>query len=318
MNPELLVIGDCTVDQYMEVDSPQLFHDPHTKEAVLCFMHGSKIPIKSLHHSLAGNATHVSVAAQKLGLKTSLYTELGDDEQSKEFLDRFKKEGIDTKYCKRNSNSNTNIGSIILYETDRTIFSYHAPRKYELPFSKMKKPSWIYYTSMGEGFEKFQKDLLKYIDENPDIVLAFNPGTMQLKDGPEKLKAVLKKTKILFVNRNEACRLINLGQWSDIQSQKLHESLHKLGPQLTLITDGKNGSSAFDGSEFIELPSPEIKGKVVDKTGAGDSYAAAFLAALHYKKPLREAMAWGNKNAASVVASFGCIDSVLSLEDMHD
>jgi sugar/nucleoside kinase (ribokinase family) len=45
--------------------------------------------------------------------------------------------------------------------------------------------------------------------------------------------------------------------------------------------------------------------KVVEMTGAGDSFATAFLAGLHYGKPLPEALRWGAANSASVVGRIG-------------
>lgn len=311
MNPNLLVIGDCSIDQYMHIDSPHIMGNQ------ICFLHGSKIPVKDFHETLAGNACHVAIGAQKLGLQTSVYSEFGDDEQANKFIQEFKNYGIDTTLCNKNPGTKTNTHAIIVYDDDRTIFSYHEPRKYNLDFHKLPKPNWIYYTSLAHGFLDFQKKLLEYARENSDIGFAFNPGTIQLSEGANKLQEVLEVTNVLFANKQEANMLIGMRPGSKKSLQELHEELHKRGVSISLITDGANGSSCFDGDELIELPAPEVKGEVVDKTGAGDSYAAAFLAALHHKKPIRTAMEWGNKNAAHIVTCVGCIDGLLALEDME-
>lgn len=316
MNSDLLVIGDVSVDQYMEIDAPEVSHDPNTGQVRMCFFHGSKIPVSKFHLTLAGNATHVGIGAQKLGLKTAIYTELGDDEYAEQFIKEFGKHGIDVSLCRKNQGTNTNVHAIIVDESERTIFSYHEPRKYNLDFDKLGTPKWIYYTSLAKGFEEFQKKLVDYLDNNPDVVVAFNPGSIMLESNASELKNILKKTHVLFVNKQEANKLLEKSPDSKADLKELHENLHKLGPKLTLITDGSEGSSAFDGNEFLKLSAPKIEGEVVDKTGSGDSYAVAFLSALHYKKTLKEAMEWGNTNAANIVTRIGCIDGLLPLDKM--
>lgn len=307
---DLLVIGDVSIDEYMVIENPHMIGDQ------ICFLHGSKIPVKEFHETLAGNAAHVGVGAQRLGLQTSIYTELGDDARAGRFIDKFKKEGINTKHCNKNKGTSTNVHAIIVYEGERTIFSYHEPRTYRLDFSKLENPQWVYYTSLARGFEKLQEELVSYLKNNSDIVVAFNPGTRQLKAGVSKLTSILQITHVLFVNKREAYKLLETDPKGDLPLREVHKKLHELGPKITVITDGKRGSSAFDEEEFIELQALKPDGPVIDKTGSGDSYAVAFLAALHYKKTLRESMNWGNKNAVSIIKSVGCLDGLLTKEQI--
>ncbi|MCA4918881.1 MAG: adenosine kinase, partial [Roseomonas sp.] len=45
--------------------------------------------------------------------------------------------------------------------------------------------------------------------------------------------------------------------------------------------------------------------KLVDSTGAGDAYAAGFMAALTRRLPLPECGRWGSTAAAEVISHFG-------------
>jgi len=69
--------------------------------------------------------------------------------------------------------------------------------------------------------------------------VAFNPGTHQLKQGLEKLKPLLEVTSILFVNKEEARRLV--GELPTIK--ELLTALCKVGPDVTVITDGGRRSA---------------------------------------------------------------------------
>ena len=305
MASDLLVIGDCSIDQYMDVDDSMVLSEPSTNEEKVCFLLGSKVPVLKFNSRLAGNACHVGIGCQRLGIPTSIYTELGDDGYAQNFIDKFVIEGVDTTYCETNKGTNTNIHVIILHAGDRTIFSYHKPCSYKLPFETMSKPKWIYYTSLASGFEKFQSELASYLNTNPEIGLAFNPGSFQLKAGVDILREIISRTNILFVNKEEAYRILGEEPDQDIALKKLHEMLCDLGANVTVITDGKNGSSAYDGTQFEQVDAPELKSIVKNKTGAGDSYASAFLSAIYYKKSLKEALAWGNRNSASVIENSG-------------
>ena len=309
---DLLVIGDCSVDQYMGIDDSTVIHDSNENKEVVCFVHGSKIPVHKFNSSLAGNACHVGIGCAKLGLNCSIYTELGNDSNGENFIKEFKKYGINTKYCNLNEDTSTNIHTVIWHANERTIFSYHEPRTYNVPFDTLDKPKWIYYTSLAHGFEEFQKKLVTYVEANKDIGFTFNPGSIHLEN-IESFVKILTYLDVIFVNKEEAQK-ISKSQSNEMS--ELHTQLRKLGPKITVITDGKNGASAFDGSRVYYKEAQNIEGPIVDKTGAGDSFAAAFLAALHYKHNIQTALDWGSKNSANIVRYLGCIDGLLSKQQI--
>lgn len=312
---DLLVIGDCSVDLYMDILDSSVLQDPSTQESKLCFLHGSKIPVEKFNTNLAGNAIHVGVGAAKLGLKTQVYTELGDDDYGHRFFSRFEKENVNTEYVRLNKGENTNVHAIIWHAGDRTIFSYHEPRKYELDFSKLEKPKWLYYTSLAHGFERFQEGLVVWLKENSDIGVTFNPGSIQMTEIAEVHK-FLKVTDVLFVNREEGEKIAGFMTLDETPILKTHERLHELGAKMIVMTDGKKGSSVYNGNNLYEKPAT-IVDKVLDKTGAGDTFAATFLAALHYGKDIETAMDWGNRNSANTVQVIGCIDGLMTLDEIE-
>ncbi len=313
---DLLVIGDCSVDQYMDIEDSAVLNDPSTQEQRICFLHGSKIVVDKFYANLAGNSCHVGVGAARLGLKVGIYTELGDDDYGDKFIKTFKTEGIDTKLCRQAKNTNTNVHTIILHAGERTIFSYHEPRKYHLDFEHLKgaeKPKWIYYTSLAHGYEEFQNNLVKYIKASDDIGVAYNPGSIQLTN-LNKVKEFLQIVDVLFVNKEEAKKILEIKD--DVEGRLLHEGLHKLGAKLTVITDGAKGASAYDGSKVVVKPALTVD-KIVNKTGAGDTYATTFVSALNYGKTLEVAMDWSAKNSANVVKGTGALAGMLGKSEVE-
>lgn len=74
--------------------------------------------------------------------------------------------------------------------------------------------------------------------------------------------------------------------------------------KLFVVTLGASGSRAFAGSRRFDCPAVPVD-KVVDTTGAGDAFAAGFLASYCHGSGIPVAMQDGAKLASKVVANIG-------------
>lgn len=305
MNTDLLLIGDVSIDEFMKINDALLLCDINHENCQICFDYEDKIPVEQFDATLAGNSNNVGIGCKKLGLDVAIYCELGNDPNAQKFIDTYNRHGINTDFCIKNPGKNTNVHPIIVFRGERTILSYH--ENYEYKVRNWPTPKWIYYTSLPQKFEKFQKEFVEYLKKNPDVGVGFNPGTYHLKAGVEKLKEILKLTDILFVNTKEAKGLLPDEDVANMKVEEIHEKLQGLGPKMTVMTEGKRGSSAHDGNEFVSLGILKEEKVVVDKTGAGDAHSAGFLAAIHHGKTMQEALKWGTINSSGVVKTVGSI-----------
>jgi sugar/nucleoside kinase (ribokinase family) len=71
-----------------------------------------------------------------------------------------------------------------------------------------------------------------------------------------------------------------------------------------VITRGAHGAVAAEQGYMVEIPAAPV-GQVVDTTGAGDLFAAGFLAARCRGKPLKACLETGSVAAAEVISHFG-------------
>ncbi|WP_265571035.1 adenosine kinase [Sphingomicrobium nitratireducens] len=71
-----------------------------------------------------------------------------------------------------------------------------------------------------------------------------------------------------------------------------------------VITKGAQGAMALQDGHRTEISAAPVE-KVVDTTGAGDMFAAGFLAARAKGKPVRQCLETGAKAAAEVISHFG-------------
>lgn len=114
----------------------------------------------------------------------------------------------------------------------------------------------------------------------------------------KKMLAITKEVDVVFSNEAQALALF---QTKDIESAA--KSMQKIA-NVAVITLAERGAYIISKDEIIKLDALEVE-KVVDKTGAGDQFAAGFLYGYTQNKPLRECGELGMKAAAEVLQHMG-------------
>lgn len=311
---DLLSIGDASMDVFITPTESETLCKLDDKECLVCFSYGDKIPVKSMEFSIGGNATNNAVGARRLGVKSAVVLTLGDDGIGNQIIEKLKKDGVDTTYIIQQHSTSSNYSTVVNYSGERTIFTYKAPRSYEFPVQLPVTP-WVYLTSMGESFRPFYNHLVNWLKKNPSVKLAFNPGSRQLRAGIDSIKDVLSSSYIVYVNRREAQILTGMED-SQNKEKELLKALSGLGPKIPIITDGNNGSFAFDGQRYIKAGVLPVD--ACERTGAGDAFGSGFLSALIKGKDLKEALLWGTLNSASVIGYIGSQRGLLKEAEMPE
>jgi fructokinase len=108
---------------------------------------------------------------------------------------------------------------------------------------------------------------------------------------------LLADVNILFANEAEICSLFEANAFDDAV-----EAARQAVP-LAALTRSEAGSLILRGAETVHIPAEPTS--VVDTTGAGDAYAAGFLAAYARGKPLDVCGRLGSLAAAEVISHFG-------------
>jgi len=317
---DVITIGETTIDAFMKIhDTNRKIHLDATSGEVK-FRLGDKINVEKYEFCLGGNATNVAVGLTRLGLKTTLCTEIGDDEFSIKIRNNLARENIERLFVKQTKNAPSNFSVILSFKDDRTIFVEDVVREHDFKLDEANA-KYIYLTSLGKEWEGTYRMSLKFaIDKNCKI--AFNPGHLQLADDLEIVHKVLQKSEILFLNKEEG-EMILLNHYkrkidnSEHYIKNLCEELQKLGPHIVVVTNGKHGSSALDASGKF-YTQDLYPGKVVERTGAGDAYGSGFLAAIIHGFNMEAAMKWGAINAASVVGQVGAEAGLLTKSQMDE
>ena len=120
----------------------------------------------------------------------------------------------------------------------------------------------------------------------------------------DNLKKVIGRVDVLTVNDEEARQLT--GKHFLPQAA---EAIHAMGPKTVVIKKGEHGALMFHRGEVFFAPAYPLD-KVVDPTGAGDTFAGGFVGYLAARAAATGATTWEDMKQAvtvgSVMASFTC------------
>jgi 2-dehydro-3-deoxygluconokinase len=110
------------------------------------------------------------------------------------------------------------------------------------------------------------------------------------------LRSLAERADIVFVGLDEA---------GDVWGCRTVDEVRRLLPQPfeLIVKDGSREAVAFVGSRVVRVPAPVID--VVEPVGAGDAFAAAYLAARHYGHDPEDALHWGHTLAGAVLQVLG-------------
>jgi sugar/nucleoside kinase (ribokinase family) len=318
---DILCIGDSVIDIFLKIPQTDSKVRLDRQNNKLLINYGDKIIIEKYIIGIGGNATNTAVGASRLGLSSGLCVEIGNDGFSQKIISTLKQEGVNTKNVKQDNDNQTSIAVALSFSGDRTLFTEHVQRKHEFNF-ETEETKLIYLTSLGHVWEKAYEKVREFTKKT-EVLLAFNPGSLQLENKNKYVLDVIEETDYLFVNKQEAEEILygkELGLEAENNKnliKKLLFGLRSLGAKNVIITDSGNGSYLqTQGNIIYHLGI--IKVEVVEKTGAGDAYTAGFLSAILKNLTLKEAMIWGAINSASVIQEIGAQDGLINQGKLNE
>jgi ribokinase len=309
-NYDFVAIGDIVTDAFIKLKEAHVNCDINKENCQICMRFGDKIPYQEVFVLPAvGNSPNAAVAAARLGLNSALVTNLGADSEGQAAQQALTDNKVATEFVTVHHHIKTNYHYVLWYEDERTILVKHEEYPYAWP--NIAAPKWLYLSSLGGNSLEYHDAITNYLEQNPSVKLAFQPGTFQMKAGAERLQKLYQHTEIFFCNKEEAKRILAITENTEIEIKELLNKIRTLGPKIAVITDGPKGAYASDGTQtWFMPPYPDLK-PPYERTGAGDAFSSTVTAALALGKTLPEALTWGPINSMSVVQKVGAQEGLL-------
>lgn len=258
---------------------------------------------------LGGAATYFSVAA-------SYFTEVGiigvvGDDFDPADIEMLESHDIDTsglvkadgKTFRWSGEYMEDINTAVTLDTQLNVFGEFEP---ELSEAHANAP----YLFLANIDPNLQLKVLDAMATRPNMV-ASDTMNLWIDIAKPVLTDLITKVDTLLINEEEAKQLTGQDHLPDAA-----KAIIKLGPNSTVIKRGEYGATLFGDNFSFAAPAYPLE-RVVDPTGAGDSFAGGFMGYLASvdkvdEESLRTAAIAGSTMASFAVEDFG-LDNVKNL-----
>ena len=218
-----------------------------------------------------GSAANTVYSLAKMGFKSGIVGKIGRDADADFLLNEI--DIIPLKHIARNRWTG-NALIVLGPKRDRTIVLVpNANRTLvwaDLDLDFIRSFSMMHMTSLlGEGL-KLQEQLTGEVAGK--VRISFDPGEIYASQGLSALTPLLSRCEILFITEAELQMLTGLPMPDAVPV------VQSAGTKIIVIKRKGSGASIVQGSKTWDLPAEIIQAK--DTTGAGDVFAAGFLAGL--------------------------------------
>jgi sugar/nucleoside kinase (ribokinase family) len=254
-----------------------------------------EVDVEKLVLSVGGSASNFTVGLSRLNINTGIIARIGTDYFGQICTKKLQDEGVDIQ---RLLSIDAPTGMVFIAVDppgERSMYAFMgANAKFKLlkeDIDYIKSSKILHITGM---YKEVVEEASKYAG-----FLSLNPGTALSAYGIDKLHKSIERANILFLNKKEVSILT--GEDLDNGTQTLLD----MGVEMVTVTCGKDGANLYTKNKVIH--SPVKKTTALDTTGAGDSFAAGFIASYIQDKNLRECLDFANQVASSCVGQFGAM-----------
>ena len=253
---------------------------------------------------LGGSASYFSIAASYFR-QVNVLSVVGND-FPKEYWDLYKKFQINTENIEIKPGSTFRWGGKYSddYNTRETLFTELGVFDNYSPIinDSIQNSKLIF---LGNIHPDMQMSVINKISNEQIIIL--DTMNLWIDISLDSLKSVIKKTNIFLLNDEEAFLLTNT---KNIEDAAL--ILSNMGPDIVIVKKGSLGSYILDTKQKLKVNVPAFSiDKVVDTTGAGDSFAGGFVGCLKNNNII-DSVVTGSAIASFTVSAFG-VEGLLNI-----
>ena len=233
-----------------------------------------------------GQAANTAYALARLGFPVALVGRLGADDDG--FFVKEGLTGVNLDYLVQ-AGETGRAYILVDPEGERTILV--APntnddlREEDLPWEALQQTRFIHLTSFaGDGPLALQRQIARRLQGGPR--LTFDPGELYARRGRAALEELLDHTETLLVTEAE---------WALLGGEMQRHP--DWAPPIVIIKRGPSGARLLTPVRYLDIPA-NFEGQPVDTLGAGDVFAAGYIAGLFIGLNLPQAVRLAEQAAA--------------------
>lgn len=266
----ILVIGSLNADLMVQVDELPI--------------PGETVSSNSFEVLPGGKGMNQAICAAKLGANVTMAGCVGTDEYARILMEALHQNQVHSEYIRIAETAPTGMAIVTTSSKDNNIVVIPGANalvdmEYINSIRHVIKQSDLVILQLEIPLETVYYTIDVCNEEGVDVLL--NPAPAQ-NINPE----YIEKVSYLIPNETEL---------ASIFKEDYKTTLAKY-PNKIIMSAGEHGAYYHDGNTIVNLEARKIE--VVDTTGAGDSFNAAFAVAVLEGKEIKEAIAYANGIAA--------------------
>ncbi|OOB78887.1 MAG: 5-dehydro-2-deoxygluconokinase [Epulopiscium sp. Nuni2H_MBin003] len=292
--------------------------------------------------SIGGSPANIVQGTAKLGLKSGFIGKVSNDGMGEYIINSFKKQGIDVsgicidKTGAKNCLAITEIveaSSSGTYESANASDFHHGTYLYREKTADMlispedinediiAKAKAILFSGTAFSANPSRDAMFKAMEyakkHNTKIVIDidYRPfGWKSLEEASNFYQEICKQAQIIIGNREEFDVVEHVTMPDNKDNAVSAKTFLKMGAELVIVKDGKNGSDAYlDNGEIISCG--VINTNIVKTFGSGDAYAAGFMYGYLNNESIEYSMQLGSACASIVLTKIDCAPAMPSLDE---
>ncbi|WP_254699167.1 ribokinase [Rhodococcus sp. SGAir0479] len=248
---------------------------------------------------VGGKGANQAVAAVRLGRRVGLVGAVGDDLHGAAVRDALGAEGVDLVGLSERAGARTGAAVVQVDDSGENCITVVAGANGDLDAAAVRAAA---DDLQGAPVTVVQ---LEIPDDAVATAVALAGGTVVLNLSPARLVGddVLSRVDVLIVNRSELAFLAGEPEpETSVQAAQMATRLS--GPAAVVVTLGADGAVLVCAGVVTEVPAVPVE-RVVDPTGAGDTFTGALADALVRGASLEDAVRWAAEAAAIAVTAAG-------------
>jgi fructokinase len=262
---------------------------------------------------IGGSLANVSVGVARLGGRSAYVGVVGEDEFGHFLRERLAAEGVDVSHMRQTAEAKTGLVFISLDERGERSFTYFRTRSAELLLSERDvDPAFLgsarvvhFGTNslhLPEARAAMQRTVeaahaagrLVSCDPNLRLHAWADPEVLR-----EQLGRLLPQCTLVKLSEEEVAFATGRAE-----PEEALRFLAGLGVTLPVVTRGEAGAVFLWRGEVVRVPAPRVR--VVDTTGAGDGFTAAFLHGLSRRYAGAAELEGASREELEALATFAC------------
>ena len=276
-------------------------------EPMVEFCAMSRGPLKSIEffeRGWGGDVSNVVVAVSRLGHRSGIMCRVGDDEFGECFLEMWRNEGVDTSHVIVENGAFTAVYFISIRENGEHDFTYYRENSAASHFSPedidlnyISKARILHVSGITQAISSSCREAaFKAIEaaRKSNVLVSYDPNIRLKLWSLNLAKAVVSYTigmvDFVLLTGEEAKLITGVDDVRDAALKVLRS-----GPRVVALKLGGEGC-LIAGSDVVRAPAYRVE--IIDTTGAGDAFDAAFIVGVLENMPLQKIAYFANIAAA--------------------